>query len=254
MDGSAPSFLRTHPLTTERIADVRNRVDKMRYRQVQDSQEFHYVRAKLLANLGTAQQAVTLFKGNLKDKTYANEAAQRYGLALALIRTNNQIGAAEQLTWLLKNTSRNAMIETLATKIEVARNNLQQAAKLYLNALAAFPAHRALIYGYTEHLLATNQVEQALKFIEEKQSQFPNDPVFYELRSQAYTAQGKNLLRHQAQSEAYFRRYDIPKAVEQMDLAARAGDGDFYQRSSVEARLKELKLLVVEPKKEGWFN
>lgn len=254
VEGSAPSFLRTHPLTTERIADVRNRVDQLPYRQAQDSQEFQYVRAKLLANLGSIQQAVALFEGNLADKTYTNEASQHYGLALALIRKSNLEGAAAQLAWLRKNAARNAMVETLAAQIEVARNNPQQAAKQYLTALMAFPGHRALIYGYAEHLLATNQIDQALKFINEKQPQYPNDPNFFELRSKAYTAQGKNLLRHQAQGEAYFRRYDIPKAVEQMDLAVKAGDGDFYQRSSVEARLNELRLLVIEPKKEGFFN
>ena len=39
-EGSAPSFLRTHPLTSERIADVANRVSQMTYRQVPDSVEF----------------------------------------------------------------------------------------------------------------------------------------------------------------------------------------------------------------------
>ncbi|HYN54009.1 MAG TPA: M48 family metalloprotease, partial [Methylotenera sp.] len=39
-EGNAPGFLRTHPLTTERIADVANRVDRMQYKQVPDSVEF----------------------------------------------------------------------------------------------------------------------------------------------------------------------------------------------------------------------
>jgi hypothetical protein len=39
-----------------------------------------------------------------------------------------------------------------------------------------------------------------------------------------------------------------------MDLAVRANDGDFYQQSIVEARLKELRAMIDEPKKNGWFN
>ncbi|HAF00961.1 MAG TPA: peptidase M48, partial [Methylophilaceae bacterium] len=35
VEGTAPSFLRTHPLTSERIADVSNRVQNMTYRQVE---------------------------------------------------------------------------------------------------------------------------------------------------------------------------------------------------------------------------
>jgi hypothetical protein len=39
-----------------------------------------------------------------------------------------------------------------------------------------------------------------------------------------------------------------------MDLAVRAGDGDFYQQSIAEARLNELRKQIDEPKKSGWFS
>ena len=98
------------------------------------------------------------------------------------------------------------------------------------------------------------QPDEALKLISEKQSAFPDDAYLYELNSRAYTAQGKNLLRHQAQGEAYYRRFDLQRAIEQMDLAVKAGDGDFYQKSIVEARLKNLQQLALEPKKKGFFD
>lgn len=254
VEGSAPSFLRTHPVTSERIADVRGRVEQMQYKQVPDSAEFQYIRAKLLANLSSPSFAISVFQGNLQEKRYTNEAAQHYGLAQALLRKPDVDGASKQLQWLRANAPRHPMFETLAAKIEVARNNPEQAARLYATGLTMFPGHKALIYGYAEHFLATNQQDKGLQFIEEKQSLYPDDAYLYELKSRAYTTQGKTMLRHQAQGEAYFRRFDTEKAVEQMELAAKAADGDFYQQSIVEARLKELKLLVVEPKKTGFFN
>lgn len=253
-EGSAPSFLRTHPLTTERISDVRSRVEQMPYKQVQDSPEFQYVRAKLMAELGSPTNAANYFLGNLRDKKYSSEAAQHYGLAQALMRKSDYAGAAEQIAWLKANAARHPMIETLAAKLEVARNNPQQAGKQYESALREFPGHRALIYGYGEHLLAMNQPDAVLRLINEKQNAYPDDPYFYELKSRAYTAQGKTLLRHQAQGEAYYRRYDLQRAIEQMDLAAKAPDGDFYQKSIVEARLKQLQQMALEPKKKGFFD
>lgn len=253
-EGSAPSFLRTHPLTTERISDVRSRVEQMPYRQVQDSPEFHYVRAKLMSDLSSPSAMTDTFRVNIRDKKYANEAAQHYGLALALLRKNDIDGAAEQLAWLRTNAPRHAMIETLGAKLEVTRKNPEAAGKQYAAALAQFPNHRALIYGYVEHFLAMGQPDQALKLIEDKQLSFPDDPYLYELKSRAFTAQGKNLLRHQAQGEAYYRRFDLQRAIEQMDLAAKAGDGDFYQKSIVEARLRQLQQMALEPKKSGFFN
>jgi beta-barrel assembly-enhancing protease len=247
-DGGAPDFLRTHPLTTERMADMQNRVDQMPYRLVTDSPEFHYVRAKLRADLDKPQQAIALFEDNLREKKYNNEAAQHYGLALALMHANKLQQAQQEVAWLEANAPRHAMIDTLAANLEVAMGNLKVAADKFRSSLATYPEHRGLIYGYAELLIETRQAEKALKFLDEKQRPFPADAHLYELKSQAYTSLGKNLLRHQAQGEAYYLSYDLPGAIEQMTLAAKAGDGDFYQLSIVEARLKQLKQMLGDPK------
>jgi len=67
--------------------------------------------------------------------------------------------------------------------------------------------------------------------------------------AKAYTAKGKDLLRFQAQGESYYRKYNLKKAVEQLDLAIKAKDGNFYEQSIVEARLKELRRLQENEKK-----
>lgn len=247
VDGSAPSFLRTHPLTVERISDVRGRVERMNYRLVADSQEFHYVRAKLMAEQSTPAQMIAIFRGNLEERKYSNEAAQHYALARALLRANDLKGAAQELDWLRSNMPPHPMLDVLAVDIAVAGKNIEQAARQYAAGLQRYPNHLALIHGYAEHLLATRQPEQALKLINDKQSAFADDPYLYELKARAYTMQGKVLLRHQAQGEAYYRRYNLQGALEQMDLASKARDGDFYQHSMVEARLKTLQQLADEP-------
>ena len=254
-DGSAPSFLRTHPLTTERIADVRGRAEaSASYRMLPYSPDFEYVKAKLVAALGTPQQAISIFQHNLQERRYTSEDAQHYGLVIAFLRKNDPDSAARELAWLRKNATPHAMIETLGANIEVTRKNPDAAGKQFAAALSRFPNHRALVYGYAEHFLASGQPDQALKLIDEKLSSFPDDAYLYELKSRAYTAQGKNLLRHQAQGESYLRQYNMQRALEQFDLAVKAGDGDFYQQSIVEARLNELKQRVDKPKKDGWFN
>ncbi len=43
----------------------------------------------------------------------------------------------------------------------------------------------------------------------------------------AYSMKGQTLLKHQAQAEAYYRQYDVNRAVEQMELASKAKDGNF---------------------------
>jgi beta-barrel assembly-enhancing protease len=247
-DGAAPAFLRSHPLTTERMADMQNRVDQMPYRFIADNEEFHYVRAKLRAELDKPQQAIAMFEGNLREEKYSNEAAQHYGLALALMHINDLGRARQEIAWLEANAPRHAMIETLAANLEVAMGNPHAAAEKFKAALAVFPTHRGLIYGYAELLVETSQAEKVLQLLDEKQRIFPEDAHLYELKSQAYTSLGKQLLRHQAQGEAYYRSYNLTGAIEQMQLASKAGDGDFYQLSIVEARLKQLQQMVAAAK------
>jgi predicted Zn-dependent protease len=248
-EGSAPSFLRTHPLTSERIADVTNRVESMQYRQVTDSIEFHLVRAKLRANNGAPESAISLFEQNIRESRYGNEAAEHYGLAVAQLRKNAFTQVEKELAWLRKNASAHAMIDSLAARLEVARNNPQQADKQYAAGLARYPDNRALIFGYAEHYLAIKQPDKAVKLVLSKQSLYSDDAYLYDLLAKAYSMQNKSLLSHQAQSEAYYRKYDLVRAIEQMDLAAKANDGDFYQQSIVEARLKEFRLMAADEKK-----
>jgi len=248
-EGSAPSFLRTHPLTSERIADVTNRVEQMPYRQVADSVEFQYVRAKLRAMFGAEQAAIDVFEQNIREHRYTNEAAEHYGLAVALLRKNAFAQLEKELAWLKKNAPPHAMIENLSARLEVARNNPQQAARQYAAALKLYPDNRALIYGYAEHFLAIRQPDKAIQLVLEKQGLYPDDAYLYDVLAKAYTMQNKALLGHQAQSEAYYRKYDLARAIEQMDLATKANDGDFYQKSIVEARLKQLRLMMGDEKK-----
>lgn len=242
-ESSAPSFLRTHPLTSERISDVENRVANMPYKQVASSLDYYFVRAKLRANQGLAQIAIDQFKRNLQKGRFANEAAEHYGLAIAMLRQKDVDGATTQMQWLDGHHVESAFVENLRARVEVERDNPQKVATYYAAALKRYPDNRALIIGYAEHFLAIKQAKKMIAFVKEKKSLFAADPTFYTLLAKAYFLEQKDLLRFQAQGEAYYRQYNVDKAVEQMDFATKAKDGSFYEKSIVEARLNELRRL-----------
>ncbi|MFB0935378.1 MAG: M48 family metalloprotease, partial [Propionivibrio sp.] len=52
-ENNAPVYLRSHPLTVERLSDMQNRAQDSPYRQVVSSLDFHLIRAKLRAQSGT---------------------------------------------------------------------------------------------------------------------------------------------------------------------------------------------------------
>ena len=87
--------------------------------------------------------------------------------------------------------------------------------------------------------------------LDEQLKNYPRDAQLYALRARSYAALGKKLLQHQSQAEAYVLEGSLPAAIEQLQLAQKSGDGDFYQLSSVEARLRNLRQQLAEETKES---
>jgi predicted Zn-dependent protease len=238
----APSYLRTHPLTFERIADIQSRIENVPFRQVPDSLDFQLVRARLAALDGNAREAVTNFDRMLEERKYSSEIAARYGLVVALLRAGDAPRARKEMALLQagKQEAKSPMIDALAAQTQLANGEVEKGLATYRDSLRTNPTRRSLVYGYTGALIAANKASAAIQFLNDRTEGRPTDPRLFEFQARAYTALGKQLLQHRAQAEAYALRGNLPAAIEQLQIARKAGDGDFYQKSSVEARLKEL--------------
>lgn len=265
-ENGAPSYLRTHPLTYERIADIQSRTKEKTYRQVQDSADFLLVRAKLRAFNGKPKDAVKQFEARLKERRYANEAVERYGYIIALLRDkknqqadqelmklydilqsnkNNKLLSDHQLGKTVRVESKDiqagAMIETLAAGVKLANGQNDEAFRIYRKALNVYPQHRALIHGYALALLQNQQVDTAIEFINKQLKYHDSDVNLYRLQAQGYAALGDQMLKHRAQAEVYIHQGYFDAAIEQLTIALQHDNGNFYQLSTVEARLKQMQ-------------
>ena len=240
-DGTMPGYLRTHPVTFERIADAQNRAAALPYRQHPDSAEFQLVRAKLRADQGDARDAVGYFDAVVREGRYASEAAARYGLASALLRARRARDADAEVARLRKTGAEGPMIETLAARVKQGLGEQEGAAKLLGSARKRYPYSRALLYAHVGVLYDAGRNQDALAALDEPMRSYPKDAALRQLQAKCYASLGKRLLQHQAQAEVYVLQGSLPAAIEQLQLARSAGDGDFYQLSVVDARLKELR-------------
>lgn len=248
--GGAPAYLRTHPLTYERIADIQNRLERLTYRQVQDSMDFQLVRAKVRAELDPAGEAKAFFEQSLSERRFLSEASSRYGLATSLMRLKDYARARKEQEALKRITGAHPMVEDLGCRIRVAAGETESALGCYRDALRAFPQHRALTYEYAELLIQARRPEPALEVIGRRMQIFTDDPRLYLLQGRAYALQGKGYAQHRSTGEAYARMGNVRAAIEQMQIALRSGDGDFYQLSAAEARLKELRKIDEAQRRE----
>ncbi|HVW64321.1 MAG TPA: M48 family metalloprotease [Nitrosospira sp.] len=274
-ENGAPSYLRTHPITYERIADIENRTQGMSYKQVPDSLDFQLVRAKLRASLDNPGDAVERFDSVLRDKRYTNEAVERYGLINALLRDRDYSRAEKELAHLYENLQSSSpsdkvknhdlgkairiarktgppspMIDTLAARVQLATGHVGEALETYRAALQIYPQHRALIYDYADALIRNGEPRAAVSFIDRQLQYTPNDTRLFELQARGYEALGDAMSQHRSQAEVYTRQGNYPAAIEQLQIALKAGNGDFYAMSSIEARLKELRVMDADHKKD----
>ena len=240
----APSYLRTHPLTTERIADIQDRLQDVGPRLVADSFSYRLVRARLRAASGSPSEAVNWFRAALEDKTVVRPREDVYGYALALRRARDFDGAAKMLEPLRRPESTHPAFEALAAQLASDRGRPEEALAIYRAALKATPRNRALVYGYENQLLQLGRARDALADLGPRLRDVQDDATLWELQARAYAAAGEPLAQHRSQAESYFRKGNLAAAVDQLELAVKVRGSDFYEQSSLESRLRELRVML----------
>ena len=258
-ESAAPAYLRTHPLTVERIGDIQARVREVRSHPRPDSLDFQLVRARLRVlqddSLQGARDALATFTAQMKDRATPSEAASNYGAALASLRLNQPAAAVEyaQAARRLARTP-SAMLDKIVSEalFAAAKSDAERAdaVRLAREATLRFPISRLTSMHYVDLLQRSGQHEQATAFLREQLALPKSDPQYYELLARSYAALGRRTLQHQATAEAYLLLGSLPAAIDQLQSARKANDADFYVLSEVDARLRELTQKMREQREE----
>ena len=254
-ENNATVYLRSHPLTLERLSDMQNRAHESPYKQVVSHLDFYLIRAKLRAFNGTPRDAVMDFETQFREKKYVSAPAVHYGLAVAYMRAKNPEAAQREMDAVRALKVASPLIAGLAGDIRAALGDFSGAAAIFREALQRFPQSKSLVYGYVDALHAGKQFEPALVFLESQLQLSFADPQLFALQAKTYAALGRRLQQHRAQAEAYVLQGQLGAAVEQLQFAQQSTDGNFYEMSAVDARLRELRKLQAEEAKQkraGW--
>jgi predicted Zn-dependent protease len=250
-ENNAPGYLLTHPLTTERIADMGNRISQRPYRQVPDSLDYLLVRAKLRAQEGEPREAVTHFSGLVRERKFISEPAAHYGYAVALARAKDWTGAEGELAKARRLKAASPMLETLAAELRRQQGDAEGGLRILRAASQNYPQERAVAYVLVEALVAARRLDEALQISTADLSSYPSDGRMHGLQAKTYALLGRMSRQHRAQAEVYVANGQLLAAIEQLQLAQQARDGDFYDQAQVDARLKELKRQQAEEAKQA---
>jgi predicted Zn-dependent protease len=243
-ESKAPAYLRTHPLTYERIADIENRLGDRKPVPSTDSLEFKLMRAKVRAAQGEAAEAMRLARAEATE--HPGDAEALYALAASALRAGDLDLASETVNRLEKLAD-SPIVASLSARVLSQAKRYQTALDRLGAALRRHGTTRPLAETYAETLLVAGQANEARRVIIEYLRVWPAEPSLSILLARANFALGRQAEGHLAQADALRQQDLLNPAIEQLEAARKVG-GDYYTQSIVDARLRELQAQLKDEK------
>jgi predicted Zn-dependent protease len=210
------------------------------------------VRALLRSYQGEPRDAVGYFDDSIAQHKYNNAIAAQYGLVAALLRTKDFARMKAELAKLEKIAPPHPMIDAIAGHVMLESGDLEGAIKRFRTGVNRYPNKMQLVYDYPDALLKAGRDAEAARFVEQQLSRFPADGPLQLIAARAYAAQNKQMQAHQHQGEYYAWQGNLKAAVDQLEIASKAGDGNFYEASVVDSRLRALRREAADQDKAGF--
>jgi predicted Zn-dependent protease len=267
-DSGAYPYLRSHPLTTERIADMQARLQLSNApsRTPTDlTQAMLAARAKVMSqNSVEALKAWTQdSKATSAQATPAQKAGALYAATLAHLQLRDTAAAERQLQALsalaASTPEAKRLVTLLQAEVAAKQERFGQALQVLDTLNNNQPLQRPELMATAEALLrlpthpARNSITQQLR---EQVTQAPHDAQAWNTLSRMLALQGQTLPALRAEGEAQMARMDWAGAVDRFRAAQdwaknnRLQAGDHIEASIVDTRLRQVQTLVRESQTE----
>ena len=252
-------YLRSHPLTTERIADMQARQQLLPVVPQPPPSVTHALfaaRARVFSNSqvdGLRAAVAEATNNNWATWPLARQAGVLYAATLAA----SQLRDFPQATALLKRlralTVGAAPPERRGRRggggLALSSGDAQRASRLLGGATVA-PTLRPELFLWAQAMTQAGQAEAVARQLRAWVAERPRDAQAWQLLAAAYTAQGMALNSVRAEAEVYAARFDYDSALNRLkaaqDLARHGGRIDHIEASIIDTRTRQIESLVRE--------
>ncbi|MDC9728928.1 MAG: M48 family metalloprotease [Methyloprofundus sp.] len=234
---AAPEYLRTHPITSSRIADTRNRAESYPYRQVPDSQNYRLIKAKLRTySAMSAQDLIAYFTNRLSLGTAEQKAAMQYGLALSYAKQERYQIAQGILKKLITSFPSQEQYLSASAHLSTLEGNTTEAKKAYALLEKRSPYNDQYKFSTVTLLIKDNQAQQALQRLKEIPYHRQNGPDYFLSLAKTYEKLSNPLNFHRYMAEYHYSVGQTHQAILQIKLAQKAKNNNFYLSAILEDR------------------
>ena len=238
---SVPEFVRTHPLTIDRINHALSYSKHSNKRYREDSLEFQFARARLAALLSPHVALQITSHGKHKDIV----TEYRRGVALALAqRPKESAQALRQIT----NGEDNLQIQLALAQAEILQGNHAAAVRVLQRLNTLYPRRETVNYYLSLALLKYNKPTAALSALQP----FANSnqhPLTKKLLAEITAKLGEEGISYEYLADYYEENGRISTALKHLKKAEKSSQGHvFLARVKVKrAKLEQLKKDLENP-------
>lgn len=238
-----PEFLLTHPLTENRVADARNRINQLPSRQYLDNLEFHLMRARaLIAIDNNASVSLNRFQHELQGNTLNSQAA-RYGVVLSYIALGNYTKAKESLKLLLQKSPNNLTYQMADIDLDRAQKKYDRAISKTKKLLAYRSDSYPLRIYLAESYLKANRYLESEQMLDTLTLSHPNSPEVWFQLAEVRGLAGNISGVHQARARYFILNGVFDQARDQLGYARKLLVNDFKQTAIIDQQLRDLAKL-----------
>ncbi len=239
-----PEFLRTHPVTSARIAEARGRARDYPPVHTSDTVSYGVARSRLIVQrMDTSEQAVRYFE----RESYENQSvAERYGRAVAYTRAGRHLEANRIFEELVDNDQEVIAYHIGLAQSELALEKSRDAVASFERAKELFPRNVPLVVHYADALLQLGDAKHAHEILLDLLNNVPPTPEQVRLIARAANEAGDKAESHYYMAEYRIMIGDLVGGVDFLRQALRDPDLQEIQRIRFEARIDFLQEYMTE--------
>lgn len=273
-----PDYLRTHPVTTTRIAEAKDRAERVSVNPISrnafatsdnpllpgglnvridhrsgPSGEFIWARERVrVLSASSPREAISEYEQLARAKPL--DEAGRYGLGLARVLANQAKAATQDLSPLAEKYPSNRWIQLTMAEAEARSGQAAAADARFQRMHTRYPNDRAVAVTWARSLNERSDAQagrQSLDILRPLLGSAGNDPDFQRVFARANEIAGDTIRAGEAYAEVEFLNGNPERALLQLNTLQRRQDIDYYARARIDARIAAITPVVEELRRMG---